>query len=317
MNTLIDIPPEWDAPGDEDILEPDTVQLVKFLGDNLFDEYEPEQVLPFRTRLLSWLNNLTDEQEQKMLFSLLPELFFVGRKEFESLYRSLYHGPVFRWMIDTMGYCVFQDNLTDLVHEKVNSAWICPITDSLRINAFMKVTNLSCLDMRPDWRSMEKFADVEKISNYTLENDIEHLILLEDFVGSGTQVESAIRFAARALPNIKILVAPLIVCPNGDRVLSEMMANFDNVCYRPVLVLPESSMQDYKAYRGGKGTDLDRFIVSLNKFLGFNQAKSAFGYKQTGAKIVLYSNCPNNTLPIYHKNTENWKALFARVERQL
>jgi len=40
-----------------------------------------------------------------------------------------------------------------------------------------------------------------------------------------------------------------------------------------------------------------------------------FGFKGTGALVVMYSNCPNNSLPVLHNESEEWSALFPRIPR--
>ena len=39
------------------------------------------------------------------------------------------------------------------------------------------------------------------------------------------------------------------------------------------------------------------------------------GYKGTGGVVVMYSNCPNNSLPIIHDETKKWRSLFPRIKR--
>ena len=43
--------------------------------------------------------------------------------------------------------------------------------------------------------------------------------------------------------------------------------------------------------------------------------ESMHGFKGTGAVIAMYSNCPNNSLPILRDQTPDWDALFPRIKR--
>lgn len=313
---LIDLPVSWDFPPEDSPLPPESISFVHFLSKKVFNDYEPSQFYPFRNRLIDWLNNLQSERDQQQLLALLLEVFYVGRREFEALYRTAYLGEIFRWIVDVYDIDVFCDNLQPKVVASVDKAWICPISDSLRINAFLKVNNLKSMDRRPDWRSLSQLGDTRKIRAYVKEKKIKELILLEDFVGSGEQAGTAIEFAAKTLPGVKILLCPLIVCPKGDERLFAETEKFENVCYRPVLVLPKSVVHDYEEYKSGRGTEADKFICKVKGNLGYQRDKAMFGFMQTGVKVVLYSNCPNNTLPIFHADSQDWRPLFSRVSRQ-
>ena len=47
------------------------------------------------------------------------------------------------------------------------------------------------------------------------------------------------------------------------------------------------------------------------------QRSTPFGFKNGGLAIVLYSNCPNNSLPIIWSNDGGWVPLFLRHERYI
>ena len=314
--SLEEIPDSWNFPRAGSCLPDESIPMINFLSEKVFNDYEPSQFSPFKLRLLEWLNNCEDELEQQHLLALLMEVFFVGRKEFEALYRTIYHGVIFRWMLEDEDVDIFSEELEEVISKRINAAWICPISDSLRINSFLKVNGLKSLDKRPDWRSMEQFGDVKKIRKYVADKNIRDLVLLEDFSGTGDQATSAVKFAAKALPNVRILLCPLIVCPNGDEALEKVAKPLENVRYDPALVLPEGVVHDFKAHKAGNGSKSDKFLCDIKAKLGVKNDKTMFGYGETGAKIVLFSNCPNNTLPIFHRETEQWKPLFPRVNRQ-
>lgn len=313
---LDEIPDSWDFPVAGSHLPDESVSMIKFLSEKVFNDYEPSQFSPFKLRLLEWLNNFDDESDQQHLLALLMDVFFVGRKEFEALYRTVYHGILFRWMLEDEDIDIFSDKLEYTISKRINEAWICPISDSLRINSFLKVNGLKSLDKRPDWRSMKQFGDVQKIRSYVAKKKIRDLVLLEDFSGSGDQATDAIKFAAKALPKTRILLCPLIVCPNGDDALANVAKTLDNVRYDPALVLPKGVVHDFKEHKAGNGSPSDKFLCDIKKMLHYKKDESMFGYRQTGAKVVLFSNCPNNTLPIFHRETAQWKPLFPRVNRQ-
>ncbi|WP_170764876.1 hypothetical protein [Ruegeria lacuscaerulensis] len=316
MTKLTQIPPSWDFPSEGSPLPPESVSMIDFLSKKVFNDYEPSQFHPFRQRLLDWLNNVDTEEDRQHLLSLLLKVFFVGRREFEALYRTVFHGNLFRWMLEVEEVDVFSSDLEKSIVDRINKAWICPISDSLRINSFLKVNGLKSLDKRPDWRSLRQFGNVAKIRAYVEKKEIQDLVLLEDFVGSGTQAKGVVKFAADALPETRILLCPLVVCPKGDEVLNETVGELDNVTYDPALLLPSSAFHSYENTKTDQATDAEKFLCGLKDKVGVSSEKYMFGFKQTGAKVIMYSNCPNNSLPIFHFESDTWTPLFPRVNRQ-
>ena len=314
---LEELPIEWDSEGPDAILESGTISYIRFLGRKLFDKYEPTQFDAFEDRLLAWLNNLDSERDRQLLLRLLVDLFFVGRKEFESLYRSVYTGTISKWIIDECGLDPFSTDINAEIRNHLNQSWICPITDSLRINSFLKVCNLKGTEYRPDWKSMAVFADASKIDSFISENKISRLILLEDFVGSGTQAEDALNFIGETLSPVAVLVCPLIICPSGHLLFQDIAANYANFSYSPGMVIPETEFLKHQANSSDSEftQQLRELFKKLKGTLNSSTIKGMYGFKGTGAQVTMYSNCPNNTLLVYHRDTDKWKALFPRVGR--
>jgi len=317
VTKLNTIPVEWDAAAEGGVLEPGSVTYVRFLGQKLFDDYEPLQFQGFDTQLLSWLNNLDDEQDQKTLLALLTDLFFVGRREYASLYRSVYNGAMSSWIIDVCDLDPFASNIDALIRTEINKSWICPITDSLRINAFLKTNNLISQSVRPDWLSLKQFAEIEKVIAYCNSFEISNIILIEDFVGSGTQADKIVTFVGENFKDMNVLFAPLIVCPSGDEKLASRVKRYGNIKYDPQLVLPsavifkrEPSIDDGPHHAAAREL-FDRIAPRFE----LPQFEDMYGFKSTGSQVALYSNCPNNTLPVFHHESSNWSPLFPRVRR--
>jgi len=316
-SVLTELPVEWDYAGDDDGLDAGSVSYIKFLGRKLFQEYEPNQFQVFEDRLVDWLNNLDSESDQKLLLALLVELFFVGRREFEALYRSVYGGILSQWIVDQDQLNLFDPDIDGHIRASLNSCWLCPITDSLRINSFLKVNGLKSMEHRPDWKSLVKFGDVKKIKSYMAENKIKKIVLLEDFVGSGTQVQEALDYVEKSLKDFNVLICPLVVCPKGDELVSKKVEKLVNVDYKPGLLIPNEAM--FQRGTNSPNPELyEKFWQLFSRLqgrLGISKTEAMLGFKKTGAQVVMYSNCPNNTLTLFHRETDDWKPLFARVNR--
>lgn len=310
MGHLTEIPPEWEYPAEGSLLPADSISYLEFLSSKLLDDYEPSQFRPFRERLLKWLGNLDTDLDQQSLLSLLVSSTFVGRREFESLYRTAYTKCISNWIGEVCDLDLFDTEYTRKLRELVNSSWICPISDSLRINSFLKVNSLVSQDIRPDWRSLADLGDKSRVEQYLRDKGITRLILLEDFVGSGTQAQKAIEFAADLDYNLNILIIPMIVCPAGHQRLIDLTAKVARLSYEPALELPGSEFITANIDSTHPQFKYVPFLKRLAGKLGYKKDASVLGYKQTGAKVIMYSNCPNNTLPVFHRETSDWFLCF-------
>ncbi|MBB5276897.1 hypothetical protein HNR26_002975 [Rhizobium rosettiformans] len=319
MTKLSEIPVAWDAGGDRNILEPGTVSYVRFLGQKLFDDYEPLQFHSFDAQLLDWLNNVEDEDDRKLLFALLGDIFYVGRKEYAALYRSAYSGIISSWIVDVCSLSLFSPDIDEQIRTRVNESWVCPMTDSLRINAFLKTNNLISQSLRPDWHSLKELGDLDKIRTYLAKAHIRNLIILEDFVGTGNQASGVLTFLGSNFPELNVLLCPLIVCPKGDERLHSIAGRFPNVTYAPQLVLPQSSIftevgvQGEPTHHAGARTLFDKISARFD----LPSHETMYGFKSTGSQVVMHSNCPNNTLQVFHHSSDKWEPLFPRVRRVL
>jgi hypothetical protein len=303
-----------DSPDRDELLQ--IHELVSYLADRLYNLYEPCQFELFSDRLSQWLGNLTDEKDQKILYRLLGEIFFVGVREFESLYRAAYSGPIFRWIVESLALKFDDPHFDVQVDGALRETWFCPITDSMRINAFLKVNAIRGHSFRPDWRSMTEFADVAKIRAYVDRMKIKRIVLLEDFVGTGIQVEEALLFASRIDDNMPILGCPLLICPQGVDRSSQIVNQRPNLSISPVLALPSSMfiLKDPQPDENTLFPLVRALLLDVRERLGLH-TDTVHGFAGTGATIVLHSNCPDNTLPIIRDRSASWVPLFPRVER--
>ena len=215
-------------------------------------------------------------------------------------------------------------------------AWFCPVTDSFRINAFFHVNNLAAgANLRPDWHSLLKLGDTFKINEYCLTQGIKRLVLLEDFVGGGSQSMKAVRYAATHIRDLEVLFVPLLICPAGVRKarkleveLSGRRANsfrFDAVMELPADAFLTATHSPY--------IEPNQFIKNLRNLIqstypqvSGGQPLGAIPYgpygfppsNPTGGLVVMYSNTPNNTLPLVHwcpSPDGLWSPIFPRHSR--
>lgn len=308
-------------------------QLNRRLGTlekRLYRTYEPS--LPpragFWARLERWLDNLGphSHDEKKTLLRLAASLFYIGPSEFLELYRYAYHGPIARWLIDEEKLDVTASDVGEQLKAAVSSTWFCPISDSMRINSFYHVNQISTEgDYRPDWRSLANFGSESAIQQYCIANNIKRLVLLEDFVGGGSQMREAVLYAAKFSPYLRVLVVPLLVCPRGSDAGRALAARHASVKFEPVVVIPESAFVSVNAVPGENTlhTALRELAAATYDTVSGGAGIGPKPYhplgfpaaQPTGGLLVMYSNTPDNTLPMIHHTSATWSPLFPRHSR--
>lgn len=331
---------DFDRPSDADSFN-EIHQKLTFYARTHYGQYIPTigaEHPDFETRLLHWLHNVgvTDEQ-RKILFRLAPKIVFFNREDFTKLHQAAMEGPVVRWVVETLDLNLASLGQSDLIYNEIqNHTWFTSITDSMQIADFHHANNVGGMDFRPDWRSLAKFGDVTKIADFMQKREdtkgrpqpIRRIVILEDFVGSGTQMSmdaGSISFAARNFPNIPILLVPLIVCPAGASAARALAAHYSNVTFEPILELREEDffVPTMNAQFGTFEQQLlqlafDTYPLVVGNDATYPRPYGPYGFPgndPTGAIVVMYSNTPANSLPLIHHASNTWDPLFPRSAR--
>ena len=316
---------------DDGLTELSTVnRRLIHLEERLYKTYEPTKAsrAQYLERLEEWLLSVEDEQQQQTLLKLAPEIFYIGPEEFIELYRSAYSGPISRWLIELEDIDICRSDAQKLLREAAKNTWFCPLSDSLRINSFYHVNDIaSGANHRPDWRSLEKLGSKEKILCYCEKNKIKRIVILEDFVGGGSQASEALPFASALSSDLEIIFVPLIVCPTGADYCRSLCKLHTNLRFEPIIELPKRTFfNDSDTPFDEKFTAELRNLVqdTYTKVSGdtsmLNKPYGPYGYppeKPVGGLIVMYSNTPDNSIPLIHwrPTTGTWSPLFPRHSR--
>ena len=294
-------------------------QRYEFLSKNLFNEYQPTKKATsrhqheFMMRLDQWLAHIPEDEQRRTAFRSIEYLFFAGVEEFDELYRcALVEAK--RWLLEINDIDPFDSDKA--VNREIKSTWFCPISDSFRINSFLHVAGISGDEYRPDWFSLRRFASEQKILCHLTKKRIKNLVLLEDFVGSGRQALKVLRFAAEIL-DINILVVPLIICAPGMHKMVKFARSRPSVSIRPIVVLPKNCLISVREVSGEPWLfkELRPVMRGHYKRLNRRAIRGDFGFHKVGSMVVTYSNCPNNTPPLYHAARDGETALFPRLAR--
>lgn len=303
-------------------------EQIQFLNKTHYFQYVPtlsSKHQDFLARLSEWLENVNNDKDRQILLELVPSINFFGRDDFLKLQQTAFRGPITRWMIDHLNLRFDDPNLESKVSQELCfHTWYCPITDSMQISDFCHANNLGGVDYRPDFRSLAKFGDTKRVVDFMQSNNppLRHIVLLEDFVGSGTQIDEATRFAASLSDEIAVLLVPLLICPAGVERAKQLVSSLNNVRYEAVteftkdlFITPIPALGERALYSTLRQLSADEYL----KVVGNNAEKPRpyhpLGFAETGALVVMYSNTPANTLPIIHHRSNTWRPLFQRSAR--
>ena len=294
-----------------------TLKELRFHADTRYRQFTPRYGEDFEGRLIAWLNNTDLEpEEQVALLRAVPELTFIDQDDILSLCRTAFSDQVYRWLMDESGLD-FRGSERDRrrrLQTALRHTWICSITDSLDIGQFYRVNKIPTRVHRVQWKTLNDFGDPAKISEYMQHKGIRRLLILEDVVGSGDQSYTVLEEITRQwVPNVPVLFSPLIVSESGLKRIRKLFEQYSHCVVCPTLVLPRAVH-----IRRRPVDDEPEFVRALRKVIvrtAHKFGENAFGYKGVGTLLVLHTNCPNNTPPIFRRHTAGWSALFPRVPR--
>lgn len=303
--------------------------LLEYLERSIFEQYVPTggPSPKFSSRLRSWLGNIDDEEGQRVLFKLVLYLLFINREQMITLMRAAFNGPIMRRLIELFGEAVVHNVESTDLDDWLAKTWFCGITDSMDISNFYHINHIEARWHRPQWQDLQRYGSEDKITKALAGSKIELVVLLEDFVGSGDQMAKPIEFASSLIGDVQLLVVPLICCPSGVKKGRDLAKTFPNLIFEPVLALdlqhfvtPEEQPDEKALFKDVRRIAVETYDQVKGSLSTPARARNdkpygPFGYKETGGLTVLYTNTPDNTLPLIHHRSSTWNALFPRSAR--
>lgn len=321
--TLIDEINEWDS----NILERPFYShdfnsihdILKYKEEHFFREFSPTAGpvhSGFWDRLESWLENVDNEKDKKSLFEFTLNIHFVTSDDFKQLFLSAFSGPIKRWAID-LHNIDFNQQLDERLNLQLHEhTWYCSVTD-MNLGEFYRVNNITGISVRPDFNTLASMGDGEAIQQYMSDNGFNQVVLLEDFVGSGTQFTGILEQGLSYFGDTPILFVPLLICPNGLNNITRDLMAYSNWKIEPVIKIDRSDSLTPETNLSGN--PLEKEIVNIAKNFSRRTGgdvvdELVYGHENTGALVVLHSNTPDNTMPFIWW-ADNWNALFPRSAR--
>ncbi len=323
------------------------LDTLLFLERVKFSPYVPtlysKHPASFYERLRRWLDNpaLLSPNQQRDLFELAHQIAFFSFDDFAAMFQNAFAGPISRWCMGQAGIRLDEENWAERLNkERFEKTWFCPITDSLLISVFHHVNEIEGKDRKPAFRELMHFGDEaeqpeeNKILRHIRKEGYERIALLEDFVGTGGQSFKTVEWAIRTL-KLPVLFCPMIIAPEGAIKYRELKRNLQqerltdpaipDFEFTPVFELgadcfvhpPDPDKSALFDRIRELAEEIHERLAQTNQqckegALGFWREDSP----QKGATVVMFSNTPNNSLPLLHHSADQWSPLFPRVARK-
>lgn len=357
IEQLLQLATKWDLENDSDSVDAAShydriLDRLQWFGEKEWGQYLPAQhprhSARYMDRLAAWVGNVEHDSERKLLLEYALHIAFFSHEDFCTLYRSAFTGVVTRWVIELESLSLENEQFQEEVREELHQrTWYCPVTDSMDVNEFYHANHIVGAPYRPALSLLNMLdepaqGEGTEVKSRLLKNletyiknpnpgakapSLKRLVLLEDFVGSGSQCISALKWAAKNL-QVPILFVPLVICAPGIDELARISKEHpDKVWIKPLLILGERDLLGPKR-NNQTGIPNAKAIeaLALAKFEQVAGGKhsdrriapyTAFGFRETGASFVSYSNTPNNSLPLIHHSPKSgtWQPLFPRSAR--
>lgn len=339
---LSDFVKQWSLEGripigatpDSDETFEDILRQIDFMIEHAYSRYVPamysRHAPVFQDRMVAWMQNLgLSDQDQIAFFQLVLRFAYFSFDDFLSLYRTAYSNPISRWVWEDTGLKMnMLDFSNQLEEERSKYTWYASVTDSLIISEFYHANAITGVKCRPNFLTLKELGDPAQVKNYTNGHGFRRIVLLEDFVGTGFQALEIVKWAL-AHSDLPILFCPMVICPDGFRLFSDLAANSGGrLKFEPVVKLGDSvflssfdSSDDLMKYVSDLTDRIHPNVAGTCAAGGPPYAPHGFhrpGNSHTGATVVMFSNTPDNTIPLVHFNSENseWVPVFPRVSRE-
>ena len=315
QQSLTDFVKTWSLQGrppvggstDSDESFEDILGQIRFMAEHAYSRYIPAMYSKsspvFQDRMAEWMANVgVTEDDQVALFQLIPRLAYFSFEDFLSLYRTAYSNQISRWVWEQAGLGMEDPDFADkLQTERSQKTWYASITDSFIISEFYHANSISGVKFRPNFLNLSEFASPTKVKAYMQAKGFERLVLLEDFVGGGTQAAEVIPWVVTNL-DIPVLFCPMLICPDGMRNLVALAAKTaGKLVVNPVILLGDSAFISSHDKTDPVMNYIEQLILRLHPEIqgsvsGWNPPYSEHGYSQPGDIDSCKSSCM-----LYHK----------------
>lgn len=266
--------------------------------------------------ILKWLANFDDEEQVRLALILANSIQYYNSDEVRELLDQILSKSVKEYLIELFSE-INDENIDtwfiDFLKNECIFIGLGPAGKSGQMLAYF-------FAHLPITKGIKIFTESEFLSDYSRFASVKFIFLIDDFIGTGTQVinywrkrrmnPKSFEEIYRENPELKFIYLALVGYYKGKEKIEENIPikvilgeelNNEDKCFSDVsrIYNIESDRNSAKAIMKEKG----KLLVSSNP-LGFGNLELA---------VAFYYNTPNNTLPVIWRKKEGfWEPLFQR-----
>jgi hypothetical protein len=314
-----------EKPMDNISLEDELMEKILAYYDTIWRD-SPNNIRPEE-----WLKNFTGEitndieEEKSHALFLLSKFMYFGNKEIRELLKCIYR-DLFKYPIIAEIREKKEDTTdTDYLNEEYNK--------ELKRSRFLGVGNPSESGVhllyyfrQENSITRENFINMHEIFNIhndkleIIDKDIKRYIFIDDFCGGGTQAKTYLGKWIEKIKNLnsntKICYYMLFGVESGIKYIEENL-RLDEV--RAVFTLDDTfkCFSEKSRYFRTKEKEEKKLCEKISENYGKNLFPDApLGYGGEQLLLSFFHNTPNNTLPIFWSNRNEWKPIFKRYPKR-
>lgn len=268
-----------------------------------------------RPRFASWLRQFCGTEEQFFAACLLDQVIFRTRQQFEAALRSIFRSNLYGNLYPGAPDLQLMDILKSRRDPKVRLVPVICETDPPTKSGPLVLRRLQrILQLNPTWMCWPWRAAKE-----IKENDVEAIVFVDDFLGSGSQFEGFYRqweFEAQQAASVKHFYAPVVAHQNGFEHLAKILPSVCAVSAE-VLGSPHDFFSEKVWERIGHGCvtadDAKSWYMDFGAKRKCNpKSVSLLGCGDLALTFGFSHATPNNSLPILWYGSAEWQPLLER-----
>ena len=267
-------------------------------------------------KFTSWLSNFNTHEDEYVALHLLDSLIIRSNEMAVSGYSRLLHGDLREYLIKK-----------ELIDSKSINEWMMSLKSTSLKN---KITFLP-VRLKRDYgesgstlfRLLSRHLRTEALSSSIQNGSANVIILVDDFLGGGTQFED---FASEIdLPSLlsssSVIYCPLIALNTGITYLDRL---YPTLKVMPVEILTNECNFFYSGDIGNKFRndcdntvdDVKNHYLDMKKRYAVDSMRFWLGKDDAGLTLAFEWGCPNQSLSIlwmeYSAKVTDWRQLFGR-----
>jgi hypothetical protein len=279
-------------------------------------------------KIRDWLNQFETTLEQNIAFLLLSKLQFLSKANIESASQNLQKKLLDLLLTEESLWRAFRDDpkVTLKDNEAEFKKWLrnkiiryaalpsppkTSVESQYQLWGIYERSALTATSV-PDGKKIRPLSEYFQASTGNPETSV--FVFMDYTNGSGNQLAKCIQEINKLLEQYPEYQQSLFIFMYVVQATSFNLAsigsapeNSETIYYEPMLSYKSQEIIDILASHQISESEYDNFI---EKYCLRASGKSDAGYRDSGTLTCHHYSCPNNTLPFFHKLSNNWEPLF-------